>query len=155
MGYDSNVLSNTQKETNRNQVVAGCWLFERFVYIAYILGAASIDLYKALRHTDNVPQQILQTLHASLGNLQRSFDLWLGQTIRGFGPHRLNHVLKYCRGFLAPKSRFVLRTGSLPLEKDCPLVCQVFCSVAYLSIILSCNLLVFVMCHCAVTVARK
>ena len=73
MGRNPNVLFNTQKKRDRDQMVASRQPFGRFVYVTYILSATGTDPYEALRHTDDAPQHILRSLRASSGNPNRSF----------------------------------------------------------------------------------
>ena len=73
MGSNPNVVFNTQKETDRDQIVAGRQPLGKFVYVTYISSATGTNLYEALQHTDNAPQHILRSLRASLGNPNHSF----------------------------------------------------------------------------------
>ena len=72
MGRNPNILFNTRKKRDRDQMVAGRQSFGRFVYITYILGATSTDPYEALQHTDDALQHTLRSLRAFSGNLNHS-----------------------------------------------------------------------------------
>ena len=73
MGRNPNVLFNTQKETDHNQMVASRPPFGRFIYVTFSLSATGTDPYKALQHTDDAPQHILRSLRAFPGILNHSF----------------------------------------------------------------------------------
>ena len=74
MGRNPNVLLNTRKKKDRDQMVAGRQPFGRLVYVTYILGATGTDPYEALRHTNDAPQHTLRFLRASSGDPNHSLD---------------------------------------------------------------------------------